>query len=179
MSRKIDGRVHFTTFLLKAENTFIRKYFDNQTQIFIHKYISVSRAFVQRNIRQVWHKTTYHLKKQKNKKHQRRKKVAKECQKGKREDTPVLLPEGRSDREREKRGCTGAEAEQSFEGDMLRDYTYRYNTLQSEQRQSSSRREKTEDRDWSSAKRKTMLGRVSMLAAQRNFTGSPRHSNHM
>lgn len=178
MSCKIDSRVHFTTFLLKAGNTFFRKYFDNQTQSFILKYNSVSQAFVQWNIRQVWHETTYHLKKKQNTQ-TNKKKVAKECQKGKRKDTPVLLPEGRSDREREKRGRTGAEEEQSFEGDMLRDYTYRYNTLQSEQRQSSSRREKTEDRDWSSAKRKTMLGRVSMLAAQRNFTGSPRHSNHM
>lgn len=53
--------------------------------------------------------------------------------------------------------------------------TRRYKRLKSEQRQSSSRRER-QQRGPSSARRSTMLAGVSMLAARRNFTGSPRHS---
>ena len=55
--------------------------------------------------------------------------------------------EGESGREREKKVVYRCRAEKSFQRDMLRDYTYRYNTLRSELRQSSSKKRKTEDRD--------------------------------
>lgn len=58
---------------------------------------------------------------------------------------------------------------------MLRDYTYRYNTLGSELRQSSSRRERQRiEIVRSSAERITMLGEVSMLAARRNIYRKPK-----
>lgn len=63
---------------------------------------------------------------------------------GKREDTLSLLPEGEAE-EKERKRSYRRRAERSFQKDMLRDYTYRYNTLRSELQQSSSR--KTEDRE--------------------------------
>lgn len=87
-----------------------------------------------------------------------------------------LLPEGEAKRKRER--SYRCRAEKSFQKDMLRDYTYRYNTL--ERRQSSSRRERQRiEIVRSSADRSTMLGEVSMLAAQENSTGSQRHRSHV
>ena len=88
----------------------------------------------------------------------------------------------RAKREREeKRGkVVQVQSREKLLRDMLRDYTYRYNTLRSEQRQSSSGRERQRlEIVRSSAERYTVLGEVSMLAARRNFTGSPRHRDHM
>lgn len=91
-----------------------------------------------------------------------------------------LLPEGEA-KEKERKVIQVQSREKALSKDMLRDYTYRYNTLRSELRQSSSRRERQriEIVGNKRGERNTMLGEVSMLAAQRNFTGSPRHRDHM
>lgn len=58
---------------------------------------------------------------------------------------------------------------------MLRDYTYRYNTLRSELRQSSSRRERRRiEIVRSSAERNTMLGEVSMLCGTEKLYRKPK-----
>lgn len=90
-----------------------------------------------------------------------------------------LLPEGEAE-EKERKVVQVQSREKALSKDMLRDYTYRYNTLRSELRQSSSRRERQRiEIVGSSAERNTMLGEVSMLAAHRNITGSPRQRVHM
>lgn len=80
-------------------------------------------------------------------------------------------------RKREK-GRTGAEQRGAFRKtcwgtthiDIIR-YVQSCDSLQAERQRIEKVR--------SSAERSTMLGEVSMLAAQRNFTGSSRHRDHM
>lgn len=97
---------------------------------------------------------------------------------GKREDTSSLLPEGEAE-EKERKMSYRCRAERSFQKDMLRDYTHidiiRYvqscDSLQAERQKIEKVR--------SSAERDTILGEVSMLAAQRNFTESSRLRSHV
>lgn len=161
--------------MLKANNTCTRQAFGQSSLNSVSRTSQGPRRHELRNVT-LWHRdTSQHTVSGAQTERQR---VAKKRDR-KARGYVVTATRGRSGREREKRVVIGAEQRRAFR-DMLRDYTYRYNTLCSELRQSSSRRERQRiEIVRSSAERNTMLGQVSMRAARRNFTGSPRHRDHM
>lgn len=163
--------------MLKANNTCACKYLDNQIwNVFL--LLIKSRALVWRReivkcVIASWHRTTWHLTQTETWQ------VAQERRKGKREDTPSLLPEGEAKEKERRRVFTGAERRRAFKetcwGTTRIDiilYDLSGDSLQAEEKDRIEIDQAREERN-------TMLSGVSMLAARRNFTGSPRQSHHM
>lgn len=129
---------HFSTFTLKAGNTFTGEcfFFHNQTLIspFFPILLYISGSTKRRKA--VTH-DDHMSSKQRNKSKSSRGRPEEGSTRGHQE---LLLGGQATEKERKK------EAERRGGRHMLRGYTHRYNSLQSKRRQSSSRRERTEDR---------------------------------